>query len=230
MSLSIAAETTWDAAVRELYNRGAEAVRAQALESVRMGRMTAEQAKFWAVGQRNALIKASRDQSTPFGRLIAECIKPRRRLNTIEDLEKLGKSAEGIIESSGKTNPWVNRITVGLRYAGPTLLVIEISFSAYHIATAPQNEQWYLTAKEAGSWTGTIAFGWVGGTAGCEIFGALGSLAPVAGNIVGCAAGVVVGTIGGSIFGNWAGSGAGDFVYRSLSNDAAVARPGGGSR
>src|SRR5215471_19236030 len=52
ISISIAAGTTWDVAVRDLYKQGAEGVRAQALESVHVGGMTAEQAKFWAVGQR----------------------------------------------------------------------------------------------------------------------------------------------------------------------------------
>ena len=227
ITISIAGGTTWDVAVRELYRQGAEAVRAQALESVRIGGMTAEQAKLWAVGQRNALIKAARDQSSPIGRFIAECIKPTSKLRSAGDLQKLGKTAEGIIESSAKTNPWVNRVTFAVRYLGPVLLVLEVSFSAYHVANAPENERWSMAAQEAGSWTGALTFGWAGGAAGCEALGAVGSLVPVAGNAVGCAVGGVIGMVGGAALGGWAGGQAGDFVYRSLDgSQATIAKAG----
>jgi hypothetical protein len=216
VSISVGAETTWDAAVREFYNRGAEAIRAQGQELVRSGRMTADEAKVWTNGQRNALIMATRDRSSPIGRIIAEVIKPRDALKTVADLERLGKTAEGIIESSGKTNLWVNRISVGFRYGGPALLTIGVGFSAYNIATSPEDEQWRVAAREAGALSGALAGGWAGGVAGCTVFGALGTAIPGVGNVAGCAAGVIVGTAGGAIAGNWAGGQAGDFVYRAI--------------
>jgi hypothetical protein len=227
VSISIGAETTWEAAVREVYNQSAEAIKAQGQEFVRSGVMTAEEAKVWVNGQRNALVMATRDKSSPIGRAIAELIKPQSKLKTVSDLEKLGKTAEGIIESSGKTNPWVNRVTTGFRYGGPALLVVGLSFSAYHIATAPANERWHMAAREAGSWTGALAGGWAGGVAGCELFGAIGSVFPGPGTAVGCGVGVLVGTVGGAVFFSRVGSDAGDFVYRSLNSTQSSAATAG---
>src|SRR6185295_11674846 len=89
VAVSLGAEMTWDSVVRQVYNKGAAAIRAQAEQLVRTGQMTAEQAKLWANGQRNALLQACRDKSTPLGRAIAEAIKPKPK--TVADLEKLGK-------------------------------------------------------------------------------------------------------------------------------------------
>jgi hypothetical protein len=206
ISISIGAEMTWEAAVRAVYIRSAEAIREQGQEFVRTGAMTAEEAKVWVNGQRNALINATRNESSPIGRAIAELIKPGNKLKTAAELEELGKTAEGIIESSGKTNPWVNRVTTGFRYGGPALLVVGVSLG------------------------GTLAGGWAGGVAGCELFGALGTVVPIVGNAWGCAAGGFVGTIGGAVWGGGVGSSAGDFVYRSLDSSKAPAAAGGAGR
>jgi len=230
VSISIGAETTWEAAVREVYNSSAEAIKAQGREFVKSGVMTAEEAKVWVNGQRNALIMATRDKSSPIGRALAELIKPQSRLKSVSDLEKLGKTAEGIIESSGKTNPWVNRVTTGFRYGGPALLIIGMSFSAYHIASAPASERWHVAAREAGSWGGALAGGWAGGVAGCELFGAIGSVFPGPGTAVGCGVGALVGTVGGAVVFSRAGSEAGDFVYRSLNSIPSSAATAGGPR
>jgi len=214
-SISIGAETTWDSAIRAVYNSGAEAIRQQAQELLQTGQMTAEQAKIWSNGQRNALMQACRDKSSPLGKAIAEAIKPKPK--SVADLEQLGKSAEGIIESAGKTNPYVNRVAVGFRFAGPALLVIGLSFSAYHIATAPENERWHVTAQEAGIWSGALAGGWAGGRGGAVAGGAICTFVEPGGGTAICGAvGGVVGTLGGAILGGWAGSKAGDYVYRSL--------------
>src|ERR1041384_1384962 len=214
VAVSLGAETTWDSVVRQIYNKGAAAIRAQAEQLVRTGQMTAEQAKVWANGQRNALLEACRDKSTPLGRAIAEAIKPKPK--TVADLEKLGKSATGIIESAGKTNPYVNRVAVGFRYAGPALLVIGLAFSAYHISTAPANERWQVIAQEAGVWAGALAGGWAVGAGGAEVGAAFGTIVPGVGTAVGTAVGAVIGTIGGAIMGGWAGSKVGDYVYRAI--------------
>ena len=229
VAISIGAETTWDSAVREVYNRSADAIREQGQKLVRSGAMTAEEAKVWVNGQRNALIMATRDKSSPIGRAIAELIKPGNKLKTVEELERLGKTAEGIIESGGRTNPWVNRVTTGFRYGGPALLIVGVSFSAYHVATAPAQERWHVGAREAGRWGGTLALGWAGGVAGCEFFGTLGTVVPVVGNAWGCAFGVVAGTIGGAVWGGEAGDAAGDFVYRSLDSSTASGAAAGGA-
>jgi hypothetical protein len=177
--------------------------------------MTAEQAKIWSNGQRNALMQACRDDSSPLGKAIAEAIKPKPK--TVADLEQLGKSAEGIIESAGKTNPYVNRVAVGFRFAGPAALVIGLSFSAYHIATAPQNARWHVTAQQVGTWAGVLAGGWAGGKGGALAgAGICTFIEPGGGTAVCGAAGALVGTIGSAVVGGWAGSKAGDYVYRSL--------------
>jgi hypothetical protein len=214
VSISLGAETTWDSIVREVYNKGALAIRTQAQALVRTGQMTAEEAKVWANGQRNALMQACRDKSSPLGKAIAEAIKPKPK--TVADLQKLGKSAAGIIESAGKTNPYVNRVAVGFRYAGPTMLVIGLAFSAYHISTAPANERWQVIIQEAGTWAGALAGGWAGGVSGCEVGGVAGTfIEPGGGTAIGCVVGGLVGTVGGAIAGGWAGSKIGDYVYRA---------------
>ena len=214
VAISLGAETTWDSVVRQVYNKGAAAIRAQAEQLVRTGQMTTEQARVWANGQRNALLQACRDKSSPLGRAIAEAIKPKPK--TVADLEKLGKSAAGIIESAGKTNPYVNRVAVGFRYGGPTLLVIGLAFSAYHISTAPEHERWHVIAQEAGTWAGALAGGWAGGAGGAKAGAAIGTfIEPGGGTAIGGVAGGVIGTIGGAIAGGWAGSKVGDYVYRA---------------
>ncbi|MGA8030701.1 MAG: hypothetical protein WB992_26450 [Bryobacteraceae bacterium] len=216
ISFSLGAEMTWDAAVREFYKRAAQAIRAQANELVTNGALTAEQAKLWANGQRNALIMATRDKTSPIGKAIAEWIKPSAKLKTVQQLEELGKSAAGIIESSGKTNPWVNRVLIGCRYAGPTMMVVSLSVSAYRVAAAPENQRWGVAAGESGTLGGSLLGAWGGGVAGCEAVGALGTVVPGVGNAAGCIVGAIGGTIGGAVLGGWAGHHVGDFVYRSL--------------
>ncbi len=224
--VSLGAETTWDSVMREVYNKGSAAIRQQAQELYQSGQMTAEQAKIWANGQRNALLQACRDESTPIGRAVAQMLKPGPK--TVADLEALGKSAEGIIESAGRTNPYVNRVAFGFRYAGPAMMIIALGFSAYHIATAPDSERWQVVAQEAGLWAGALAGGWAGGAAGCKVGGAIGTAPePGGGTAAGCLVGTVVGGLAGAVAGGWAGSKAGDYVYRSV----AIAAPvNGGSR
>jgi len=215
LSISLGAETSVDAVVRAIYIKGAQAIRTQAQELVKSGQMSDEAAQVWANGQRNAWMQACRDKSSPVGRAVAELIKPKPK--TVEDLKKLGKSAEGIIESAGKTNPYVNRVAVGFRYAGPALLVIGVAFSAYHISTAPENERWQVIAQEAGVWGGALAGGWAGGAGGGELGAVIGTfIEPGGGTAVGAAIGVALGTVGGAIAGGWAGSQVGDYVYRSI--------------
>ena len=215
VAISLGAEMTWDSVVRQVYNSGAAAIREQANEFVRTGQMTVEQAKVWSNGQRNALMQACRDRSSPIGRAIAEAIKPQGK--TVADLERLGKSAEGIIESAGRTNPYVNKVAVGFRYAGPALLVVGLTFSAYHIATAPANQRWQVVSQEVGTWAGALAGGWAGGEVGLKAGAAIGTfIEPGGGTAVGGVIGAVVGTIGGAIAGGWVGSRAADYVYRSL--------------
>ena len=214
-SISLGAATSWESAVREVYNRGAAAIREQAREFVRTGQMTPEEARVWSNGQRNALMEACRDKSSPLGRAIAEAIKPKGK--TVADLEALGKSAEGIIESAGKTNPYVNRVAVAFRYAGPAMLVVGITFSAYNIATSQEGEGWHVAAQEAGTWAGALAGGYVGGEGGCKAGALVGTfIQPGGGSAVGCVVGAVVGTIGGAVAGGYFGSKAGDYVYRSI--------------
>lgn len=214
IAISLGAETTWDSIVRDVYNKGAQGIRTQAGELVRTGQMNLDEAKIWANGQRNALMQACRDKSSPLGKAIAEAIKPTPK--TVAELEKLGKSAAGIIESAGKTNPYVNRVAVGFRYAGPTLLVVGLAFSAYHIATAPPTERWQVAIQEAGTLAGALAGGWAGGVGGLEVGAGIGTLIePGGGTAVGGVLGGVVGTIGGAITGGWAGSKIGEYVYRA---------------
>jgi hypothetical protein len=226
-SIYLGAESTWDSIVRDVYKAGAEAIRAQGQELVRTGQMTAEQAKVWTNGQRNALLQATRDETGPIGRAIAVAIKSKGK--SVADLEAAGKSAAGIIESAGKSNAIVNRVAVGMKFAGPALLVIGLGFSAYNIATAPPNERWRVTAQEAGTWAGALAGGWAGGETGGEVGAGIGTFVePGGGTAVGGAAGAIIGGIGGAIAGGWAGSKVGEYVYRSLDTPASseqVQRP-----
>ena len=227
ISFALGAEMTWDAAVREVYEHAAQALRAQAKGLVASGALTAEQAKVWANGQRNALIMAMREKTDPIGKAIAEWIKPTEKLKTVQQLGELGKSAEGIIESSGKTNPWVNRVLIGYRYAGPTMMIVSVSLLAYRVAVAPENQRWSVAAGEAGGLGGSLLGAWRGGVAGCEAGGELGTVEPGAGNAAGCVVGAIAGTIGGAVVGGWAGHRAGEFVYRSV--DKSKGRNGAGA-
>ncbi len=217
VSIALGTELTVDSLVRDIYNRGSEAIRAQAREFVSMAKMTAEEAKVWSNGQRNALMEACRERSGPLGRTLAVLLKPKGK--TVEELEKLGKSASGIIESAGRTRPWVNRVAVGFRFAGPALLVVGLSFSAYDITTAPASERWQVVSREVGTWAGALAGGWAGGEAGAEVGAGAGTvIEPVGGTAVGGVVGAIVGGVGGAVAGGWAGAKAGQYVYRSIQN------------
>lgn len=221
ISIYLGAEATWDSVVRDIYNKGADAIRDQAKQLVQSGQMTQDQAKAWANAQRNALIEATRSRTGSIGRAIAELLKPSNKLKTAAELERLGKSAAGIIESSGKTNPMVNRVAVGMRYGGPALIIVGMSFSAYNIYFAPEGEGWRVTAREGGRWAGALAFGAAGGAGGCKAGAFVGTFfGPGPGTGIGCAVGATFGSIGGAIMGGWAGETAGEAVYRSLDGDS----------
>jgi hypothetical protein len=220
ISIALGADMTWDSVVRQIYIASAKAIQEQAEQMVRSGAMSPAEASTWANGQRNALIRATRDRSTPLGKAIAEAIKPSNKLKTVEGLERAGKTAEGIIESAGRSNLWVNRVAVGFRYAGPTLLVIGVGFSAYNVVTAPEGERWHVAAKESGAWGGSLAGAWAFGEAGCAAGALAGAPFAGVGAGPGCAVGAVVGIIGGAWFGGWVGENTADYVYRSVEGGA----------
>jgi hypothetical protein len=222
---SAAVEMTWDSFVRKyVYDPAAKAISEQAEEFVKQGAMTRKQAASWANQQRNALVIAVRDQkNSPLGRAYSEFKKPRDTLPSLDDLveKQLKKNPnqtmkqvyEAIIKSSGKSNVAVNRLAVAFRWAGPAAIVVDISFSAYLIYTAPPDERGRVAARQIGGTVGAASFGWAGAKCGCAAGGAIGAPFAGVGAAPGCLIGAGVGLIGFSILGYNLGSDAGDFYY-----------------
>lgn len=195
VTFPLAGGMTWDAFHRTLYDQAAKKIFEQAQELMRKGALgPAEFEQF--VEQRNALKIATRSQLSPFGKTFSEILQPANQLKTASQLLEENGSIEAVIKGLGKTRGWVNRIGIVGRFAGPAVLVVQITFAAQVVAEAPEDQKWRTGIGEAAEIGGGLAGGWYGAGAGC----AAGAAATVwlfgAGALGGCAVGGALGAIG----------------------------------
>ncbi len=226
------AQLSYDAFIRKhVYEPAARAISKQGEEFVRIGAMTNAKAAEWVNAERNALLVAIRDEkNSPLGRAISEYLKSRDKLPSVGDLAaKYGAKMPGateeevfaaIIKSGARTRGSVNRLAVGLRWAGPVMIGISIAYSAYLVAEAPPEERGRLASREAGGLVGGIGGGWAGAKGGCAAGAAVGVWFEGVGAVPGCVIGAVVFGLGigyvGSEVGSWAGGKAYDFTNAVL--------------
>lgn len=186
---------SWDAFQRMIYDRSAKQILEQALELSRKGALSPSEFEQF-VAQRNALKEATRSKLSPFGKMFSEILQPSSDFKTAQQLLDKKGSVDAVIKGLGKTRGWVNRIGVVGRFAGPAVLVVQISFAAKVVADAPEDKKWRTGIGEAAEIGGGLVGGWYGAGAGC----ASGAAATVwlfgGGAIVGCGIGGILGGIG----------------------------------
>lgn len=179
---AFARDTIKDANVRREYQAAAQAAIDELRWAVENRRMTAEEGARQAAAQRNSVLAAIRDRTSPFWRSIAELLKKEgptfealieRYAKRLYDLppDKLSPAQREevmrrILDRASVSNPRVNMWMSRFGRAGRGFVALSIGISIYNIATSENPGR--QTAREA---TG-IGAGFVGTLAG----GAAGSL------------------------------------------------------
>ncbi|MGL4232460.1 MAG: hypothetical protein ACRCWJ_13935 [Casimicrobium sp.] len=206
-----------------IYEPAARALSQQAQAFVNQGTMTSREAASWLNAQRNALVVSTRDRlNSPLGRAIAEYLKPRDKMPQLPDLERKIQARsphlsgdqmyEAIIKSGAGTRASVNLLAVTLKFAGPTLVGVNIVYSGYIVMQAPPQQRGQVASREVGAIVGGVGGGWFGAKAGCAGGAAIGVWFVGWGSIPGC----FIGGIGGAFGGGWAGSHVGGMAGEAL--------------
>jgi hypothetical protein len=197
---STVAQLTYDAFIRQyVYEPAARAISEQGEQLARSALLTNKQAAEWVVAQRNKLLLSIRDEkNSPLGARLSEYLKPRETLPQAPDLATKYSSAapeanseevfEAIIKSGARTRSSVNRLAVGLRWAGPVLVGVSVVTAGYLVYEAPPRERGRVAAQQAGE----IGGGWALGEAGCEAGAAVGVWFEGVGAAPGCVIGAMV--------------------------------------
>jgi hypothetical protein len=196
-----------------------EGIQRQANQLLAQGNVTAAEARALVESQRNGLLRAIRDRSTPFARQYAEILKPSNKLPTLESLVEQKGSIQAVLQSVGKSRQVVDRLGFAMRVAGPAMIVVQVTMTAVVIAEAPAESRARVASKEVGKVVGGASFGAGGAWAGCAGAVALMSpslLVPVVGEGVeatACLVGGIIGGIGAGYVGNDLGGQAGENIY-----------------
>ncbi|MGA2985657.1 MAG: hypothetical protein ABSG32_17745 [Terriglobia bacterium] len=199
---SIAPGLTWDAFNRLIYDRMNQAIQSQANMLIERGNVTYQEAQSLVESQRNALVIATRDRLSPFGRLYSEILKPRASLKTLDQFLEEKGSIEAVLESVGKTRQVVDRISTVSRTIGPEVIILELAFTAIAIAQAPAGQKGRVAAKQIGGSIGGVGGGLAGMWAGCAGMSLIVSpslVVPVVGEVsegTACFVGGIVGGLG----------------------------------
>ena len=195
ISVPLSGSLTWDAFHRTVYDAAAKNIHEQAMQLARQGALTpAELAQF--VEQRNALKTATRSQLSPFGKRFSELLLPAKDFKSAQQLLDKKGSLDAVIKGLGKTRGWVNRIGIVGRFAGPAILVVQITFAAETVSEAPDDQKWRTGVGEAAEIGGGLAGGWYGFGMGCGAGAAATVWLFGAGAAVGCGVGGLLGAAG----------------------------------
>lgn len=189
---NIGAHSVIDSEVRLLYSKNIRAMADELRTQASSGQISWKQAATQASEVRNEVMMSLRAKSTPVGRAMAEAMKKDgKTLNALigEKTQDLyGKAAEfdslsnakknkvyaAVVDSSGKSRPFVNRAMRITSRAGRSLIVISVAISIYTVATADDKVD--AGKREAALVGSSIA----GGIAGGALAGlACGPAAPV---------------------------------------------------
>jgi hypothetical protein len=221
-TFGIGSNLTWDAFVRQSYEKANAIIQQQANELLRRGNIFDGEARALVEGERNALVRAMRTQLTPFGRLYSEILKPSSSLPTLERLARDKGSIEAVLTSVGKSRAVVNRFAAVARVAGPASVVLQFTVSAIVVTSAPSERRGRVASREIGGIGGATVGGWGGAWAGCAGLAALVSptlALPIIGEVTTGGACLVGGITGGaaagwvgSLLGQWAGEASYDFL------------------
>lgn len=153
---------------------------------------------------RSALKAATRQQTSLFGRQVAEQMRP-----AALEAARTGGTAF-------KTNLGVNRWMRASGYVGTVGLLFGLGFAIYHIWVAPPEERMAVLAHESGSMLGGLFGGSVGTLEGFEIGLYVGSYFGPAGMLIGGIIGGISGMVIGGGVGGAIGGQAADRVYDAV--------------
>lgn len=220
-AFGVGSNLAWDSYHREVYNQLNAALQKQAGLMSARGAITEPEARA-LVAQRNRILMESRNKLSPFGRLYSEILKPSSKLPNFDTLLAKKGSIEAVVESVGKTRAVVNRISIGMKWAGRSSVVVQVAVSAYVIAEAPPEQRERVASGQAGAVGGAALFGWGGAWAGCASAALLASPSltiPIVGEVTeggACLVGGIIGGFGlgsaGGILGQKAGEATYDYV------------------
>jgi hypothetical protein len=158
---SIAPQMTGDGFQRLAYDKLNAALQEQVNSLVKRGNITYQEMEN-LVNARNASVLKIRGRLSSFGEMYSELLKPGASLKTAEQLLGEKGSVEAVLESVGRTRQVVDQIGIVSRWAGPAVIVLQISIVSYVIAEAPPQDRGRVAAREIG---GSV-FGIVGGSGG----------------------------------------------------------------
>ena len=147
---------------RQMYNRGAAQIEAT-IVSMRASGMAEVEIAQRAAGLRHQLAEEVRAASGRLMRTAAEVfdsIRGNVGRPTYDMLRAAGKTDSEIILSAARTNRFVNRLPVHIRWAGGAMWFVTAGFALYEIASAPPERQAEVAAEQAGGLAGAA-----GGTA-----------------------------------------------------------------
>jgi len=225
-SFGVGSNLTWDAFVRQSYEKVNAVIQQQANDLLRRGNVLEAEARALVEGQRNALVRAMRERLSPFGRLYSEISKPSPSLPTLERLVREKGSIQAVLTSVGKSRAVVNRFAAVARVAGPGTIVIQFTVSAVVITSASPEDRARVVAREAGGIGGAALGGWGGAWAGCAGLATVASpslVLPIVGKVTtggACLVGGIAGGFGagwlGYVLGQWAGEASHDFATEWL--------------
>lgn len=197
----MSAPMTWDSYWRMAYDRADKVLQAQANELLKRGNITKLEFEE-LVKARNTLVKEFRKPLSPFGKQYSEFLKPASRLPQPGELLAKKGRIEAVLESVGKSRAAVNRLSMVFRFAGPALVVLDITITTVVVMKAPPEQRGRVTAREYTGLGFGVASGAGGAWAGCVAFAALGLpslVLPVIGEVTEgtlCAVGGILGGMG----------------------------------
>jgi hypothetical protein len=141
---------------RQMYNRGAVQIEAT-IASMRTSGMAEVEIAQRAAGLRHQLAEEVRAASGRLMRTAAEVfdgIRGNVGRPTYDMLRAAGKTDSEIILSAARTNRFVNRLPVRIRWAGGAMWFVTAGFALYEIASAPPERQAEVATEQVGGIAG----------------------------------------------------------------------------
>lgn len=208
VSVYVGQTMTSEAALREVYRKGARAISEEALAMIKPGTSVDDAAR-WAHAARNDLKVAIRARGSAVVRGLAEARNIKKYGDKIgpayEQLIREGKTPHDIIGSAGKASTKVNRVAAKLKVGGRFLIALDLAIVTWEVFSAPEGERLKTAVKGGAGVAGAVGLGWAGAKGGA----ALGTTFGPVGTVVGG----VLGGLGGALLGGWLGRKAGEEAY-----------------
>ena len=219
VSVSAGRTMTAEAALREVYAKGARQISETARDMIRAGTSPDEAAR-WAVGVRNELKSTIRQRGSAIVKGLAEARNLRKYGNkvgpTYDELIRQGKTPEDIIGKAGRASTKVNRIGSAVKVGGWLLIAVDIAIVTWEVYEAEEGQGLRTAVRGAGGIGGAIAGGWLGMKGGAAIGAGIGAwfggAGAAPGGVIGGIIGGIGGAIGGGVVGRMGGEAAYDFV------------------